>query len=99
MESEVLTTAMVTGALLPILIAVGQQQEWSKTTRTLVAVATAAVSGILVAVTNGNHDAGSIITSIITTIIATTATYQGVWQPAGVAGRVEAATSPPFHRG
>lgn len=95
MEPQTLTAATVTGALLPLVIAVAQQRKWSDATRAYVALGVAVAAGLAVAVTNGAKDPTSLVGAVLTTVIATQATHQGLWKPTGVTKRVEKRTTPP----
>lgn len=92
--NETLTAATVTGALLPVVIAVAQQWHWSKAERALAALVVSVVAGLVVAAVNGVTTVQETVMIIVSTVIATQATHQGVWKPIGVAGVVETYTSP-----
>lgn len=94
MQQETLTAAAVTGAVLPIVIAVAQQRKWSDSTRSLVALLVTVVAGVLVAVLNDVTDPLQVLTAVIATVVTTQATHKGVWKPTGVTGAVEKATTP-----
>lgn len=80
--------------VLPVI----QQPKWSPATRSVVTLVYSIIAGLGTAFFSGafDHvaDVPAAITSVLTTLVAAIATYKGFAKPTGLAGWVEASTSP-----
>lgn len=92
--SDQLLFSTILGAILPLLIAAIVQRRWSKAVKATVALIVCAVGGVGVAYYQGVLDAGNIGRSIMLVAIAAKSLYESFWKPTGVAGSIEAATTP-----
>jgi len=87
--------AVIVGVLAPPFIAILQQPRWSAGVRTFVTLIVAAVSGVIVAASQGALDSGKITAATIALVLVTAqATYASLWKKIGVTGKIEGATSP-----
>lgn len=94
---------VIVGFLLPLVTSVVQQPTWSTRTRVLVSLVASTIVGIvtvLVTTQLGDLDTSpvGILATIAAVITAAEATYQKLWQPSGIAGSIERATSRARHR-
>jgi hypothetical protein len=79
---------------LPLLIAVIQQPRFSSVLRVVIMVLSCIVASVVTTALQGDLDWHRWFHSLLVVGIGTIAFYHGVWQPATVAPKVEAATSP-----
>lgn len=87
--------ALVIGFVTPLVISVVQQPRLVKWQRTAVAVAASVVLGGLTAYAAGMFDdAKSVVTVIVVLYTASETFYQKLWKQTGLAGAIEAKTSP-----
>lgn len=84
---------LLVGTLLPPVIAVVQQPQWSSRVRSLVSVATCLVAGGGTAWLGGALSGTSLVTTVLTVLVTALATYTGFWKPSGIAAAVEGVTS------
>lgn len=84
---------LLVGALLPALIAVIQQPQWSCRLRAVVTVVACLVAGGGTAGLDGQLTGRSVVTSVLTVLVTALATYHGFWKPSGIAAAVEGLTS------
>lgn len=85
---------LLVGAVSPLLTSVLQQPQWSKRVRIAVSGAVSIVIGFAIAAAAGQLDPGNLLGIIVAVYTAAEAFYQKLWKVTGVAGAVEAATSP-----
>lgn len=79
---------------LPLVIAIAQQPRFSNALRVAIMVVFCIVASVVTTALQGDLDWHRWYHSLLVLGIATIAFYNGVWKPAGVAGRVETATAP-----
>lgn len=92
-EIQALWSAFL-GAVLPLLIAVIQQPQWSKQARTIVAVVVCAIAGAVQAYLDGKLASGvNVVSAIMIVTMAALTFYRNVWKPLGATGAIERATS------
>lgn len=84
---------LLAGTLLPLVIATVQQPGWSPRVRSLVTTGLCLVVGGGTAWLGDALTGQSVVTSVLTVLVAALATYQGFWKPTGIAPTVEALTS------
>lgn len=95
MHNATLLASLVTGSLLPLLVAVVQRPHFPRPARVLVMLASSLVAGGVVSWANGELDsAADTAGAVLVVLIAAASTYSNVWRPAGIAPAVERATSP-----
>jgi len=84
--------------VLPVI----QQPTWSTRRRAAVTFGYCVVAGLVTAWLTGAfvaaHDVRSGASSVLMTLVTAIASYKGFAQPTGIAGSIEAATSPPPDR-
>lgn len=84
---------LVVGFVLPMLIAVLQQPRFSKQSRAIITAVVCALGGAGTAYFNEDFQAGDVVGSILIVAVATITFYKGFFQPTGVSGAIESATS------
>lgn len=86
--------SLIVGFLAPLLVAVVERPGWPKWLRTVVAAGFSIAAGTGTVWLTGNLDGRSVVTSILLVAVTSMAAYKGLWKPASVTLRIEAATSP-----
>lgn len=86
--------SLVVGFFLPPVVAIIQQPKWSQTVRALVTFVVAVVAGAGTAYFNGDLNGKDWVTSTLVVLVAAISVYKGLYQPTGIAPKIEAATSP-----
>lgn len=87
--------SLVSGSLVPLVLAVIQQPKWSDQIRSLVTFAFSLLVGFLNVWLNGDLSKAADWTSaILIVLIAAVSTYKGFWKPSTIAPKIEYATSP-----
>ncbi|CAM5388854.1 MULTISPECIES: hypothetical protein [Streptomyces] len=86
--------ALIVGFASPMLISVINRPEWSQAARTLVQVVVSVLVGLGSALFAGDFAGKDVVTSILVAAVAAISAYKGVFKPAGIAPKVEKATSP-----
>jgi hypothetical protein len=81
------------GAVLPVVVAIGKQDRFSRPANTLVAVAVALAATLVTVAARGRLSAGNVAVSFTVTYISAVAFHHGLWKPTGVAARVQTRTS------
>lgn len=84
---------LVVGFALPLLIAVLQQPRFSRQTRAFITVVVSVLGGLGTAYFNNDFQAADITGSILIVAVTAITFYKGFFQPTGVAGAIENATS------
>lgn len=95
--TELVAIILAVGGLLPLLISVAQQPQWSKKVRTVMSVAISILAGLVTYVAEFGlvfTSASSVVTIIVGVVLASAAAYKTIWKPAGVSPAIEAKTSP-----
>jgi len=82
------------GFLLPILVAIIQRPQFTRTTRTIIGIIASIAAAVLTAMVEGKLTWHTFGTSAIFIALTAWASYKNVWVPAGAAPWVEAKTSP-----
>jgi hypothetical protein len=86
--------AIIVGFFSPLVVALIQQPTWSLKLRAVVGFLAAAVFGTGTAYFAGDFNGASLVSGILLVLVSAIASYKGLWQPTGVAPRIETATSP-----
>lgn len=95
LQANVVLIGLLVGAVTPLATSLVQQPRWSKQARQLVAVGVSVAVGFAVAASSGEvNSAGDLFSIVAAVWAASEAFYQKVWKASGIAGAVEAATSP-----
>lgn len=84
---------LILGVLSPILISVVQQPSWSGQVRTLVGVVVSLAIGVLTVLANGGADLKDWLATLALVLVASQATYRGIFKPSGAADAIEKVTS------
>lgn len=94
-QVDVQTINLIAGTLIPLAVGVITKAKASSGTKALTNALLSAVAGAIapVAAAQGRLDVKVFVASILTTFVASAATYYGVWKPTGVAGVVQQATA------
>lgn len=92
-SQEVASWGILIGALLPILIAILNQPQWTDQQKRFIALGVAFVSGTGTVIVSGNFDPGNWVVTIAAVLGASQAAYTVLWKPTKIAPRIEAATS------
>lgn len=89
-ELDVQTLNLISGAVIPLLVGLVTKKVASQGLKAVLNALLSTLAGaVSVAIAaSGTIVVGEVITSMITTFIASTALYYGVWKPTGVAGTV-----------
>jgi hypothetical protein len=83
------------GVFTPLLTSIVQRPNWTKQKRTVVGVLVSVVIGVLTCLADGSLDhAATVLMTLTAVVVASAATYKTLWQPSGIAGGIENATSP-----
>lgn len=85
--------ALLVGSLLPVIIAVVQQQRWPDYVRAGVGLVICAVAAAVTAYAQGDLTAERWGEGLLLVAVAAWSSYQGFWKPTGIAPTVEAKTS------
>jgi uncharacterized membrane protein len=85
--------AGLVGLILPMIIAVIQQVQFSQAVRSLVAVAACVVAAIIVAAAQTNFNAHNFAVAFMTVFVSTVVSYEHFWKPTGIAPLVEGFTN------
>lgn len=89
---------LVVGFFSPVVISILQQPRWPDSMRATVAFLFSAVVAVVTYMLNGGSfafdNARGLVTSILTVLVTTIATYKGFWKPTGISPAVESNTSP-----
>ena len=93
MDSNLAMWSLIVGTVLPPLIAIIQQPGWKTWVRTVVAVIIAIIAGFGTVYFLGGINTEDWITSTLIVLVASIATYKGMWAPAGIAPTIETATA------
>lgn len=90
LDLDVQTLNLVSGTVIPLLVGLVTKKVAAQGLKAVLNAALSAIAGALsVAIAaNGHILLGAVVTSMLTTFIASTAVYYGVWKPTGVAGTV-----------
>lgn len=99
-ELDVQTLNLVAGTVIPLLVGFVTKKVASQGLKAVLNALLSALAGAasIAIAASGHIVVGEVITSMITTFIASTAVYYGVWKPTGVAGTV-ADVAPKFGLG
>lgn len=93
--------SLVVGFLLPILIAVIQQEAWASWLRSVVMFVVCLIAAAGTVYFQGRFDVQDYITSALLIVVTAIGTYKGIWQPTGIAPVLEHVTTathdPMFH--
>lgn len=88
--------AIVVGFLMPLILAVWEQPNWSDPVRALWAAFWCILAGVITVYFNGGLalDQVHIATTILLVLLSAIGFYKGFWKPTGVAPNIENTTSP-----
>lgn len=92
-NSNLALYAAVIGSLLPLVIAFIQREHWSSQIRSLVAFAAVFVAGLGTAYFDGDFTTKGVVGAILIVFTTARTTYAALWQPTGVAQKIESATT------
>ena len=84
---------LIVGVVLPLLTAVVQQPSLPRAARVALAVAVSIVAGTGTVAAAGHFDTANWVTTVAAVLVAAQASYESIWQPTGITGRIETATS------
>lgn len=82
------------GVLAPFLTAIVNRPEWSENTRRGVSFLVSVVVAVVALALFGGLDLSDIPAAILAVLAVSTTVYAFLWKPTGVAGVIEARTSP-----
>jgi len=85
--------ALIVGFLLPPAIAIVQQPSWTEPVRAIVTFIVCLVAGAGTAYFQGDLTGRRWVEASLVTLVATIATFKGLWKPTRVAPEIESATS------
>lgn len=85
--------SLIVGFLLPPAIAVVQQPRWSEPVRAIVMFVVCLIAAAGTAYFQGDLTGRRWIQAALLIVVATIATFKGLWKPTRVAPEIEAATS------
>jgi hypothetical protein len=92
--SDAASWALIVGVLLPPFVAVVQRPNWAPRWRTLVMLAVAVLDGLGTAYFADQWHGATPAALVALAVASISAAYHGLWQPSGIAPRIEHATSP-----
>lgn len=84
---------LITGALLPPVIAILQQPKFRNGLRAFLTGAVCCAVGFVTVYIQGDLSGKRIVSAILTVAVAALSTYQGFWKPSGIAPAIEKATA------
>lgn len=93
MATHLAQISALVGVLLPLLVAIIQQENWSAHVRTLIGVICIIVATTVTAWAEGKLNLHDWATSLITIFTLTQVSYHTLWKTTGVAPAIEHATS------
>jgi hypothetical protein len=82
------------GAVLPVAVAVGKQDRFSRRANTLIAAAVALVAALVVVAVRDEFSPGHLAVSFTAIYATAVGFHHGLWKPTGVAARLQRRTSP-----
>jgi hypothetical protein len=86
--------ALIVGVFLPLGIAMIQQPKWENQIRAIITLVSCVIAAVITAEVSGELT-GKTVTEIGILILVTAgASYKTIWKPIGLAGKIEAMTSP-----
>lgn len=86
--------SLIVGFALPLILAVIQRPHWPSWVRAVVAFAAFVVVGLGTAYFNGDLNGKSIVSAVLFVLVTAITSYKGLWQPTGIAPKIESATTP-----
>lgn len=93
MDLTAATNELLVGAfVLPLVLAVIMQADWSEAVRALVFAVACILTGVLLHATD-LHDRASLSESIVLVLVSAGTLYKSFWKPSGVAPAIEIATT------
>jgi len=92
MENRELWSAVV-GILLPAVIAVVKQADWSKAAKTVAALLVCVLAGAVTAYFDGALTPTDLAKDVMVIILAAQTAYRAFWKPSGIDGAIERATT------
>ena len=91
--SSLQQATVIVGFFLPLLLAIPIQTHWSSLMKTLFSVAAYAGAGAIIAAASGSFTGKKFWQVTLETLVLGVIGYQGVWQPSGLAPKIEVSTS------
>jgi hypothetical protein len=85
---------VIVGIALPLVTGIVQRPTMPTPLRVAIAVVASFVAGTTTVLMAGAFDASSWLTTVAAVLVAAQASYESIWKPSGVAGRLEGATTP-----
>lgn len=93
--NDTVSWGLLAGVFTPLLTSLAQRPNFSKQKRTVVGVAVSILIGVLACLVDGTlSEPTTLLATVAAVVTVAAATYKTLWQPSGVAGKVELATSP-----
>lgn len=94
MDTDITLTSIVVGSLLPNVIAIVVQPTWRKEARGLVAFGVCVVTGLLIALLQGDIGRSEdVAASVVAVLVTSQVLYQALWRPSGIAPAIEQVSS------
>ena len=92
---DTVSWALLAGVFTPLLTSLAQQPRWTGAVRVVVGIVISVVVAVLTLLANGSlNDGAQTVLSIVALVVVTSAaSYKAIWQPSGVAPKLENATS------
>lgn len=84
---------LLTGTVLPLVIALVNQRKWSSGAKAVIAAVVCLGGAVAVCLHAGAVDPKDIAGAAIIVITVAKALYEGFWKPTGIAPAIEGATS------
>lgn len=93
--ADTVSWGVLLGVFTPLLTAIVQRPTWSRPKRTVIAVVISIVLGLLTCLADGTlGQAETVLATVAAVVLASATAYKTLWQPVGVAGTIELATTP-----
>jgi hypothetical protein len=92
--SDLMMWSLLVGAASPLAISVVQRPSWTSQIRVAIMAVFCLIVGAGTAYFTGQLTGRSVVSAVLVVLVTALATYHGIWQPTGIAPKLEVATTP-----
>jgi hypothetical protein len=90
---DLVAASGIVGTLLPILIALVNQEHWPPWTKGAVTATLAVIAGLITAWGAGSFDGASPLVSVVVVLLTASGAFQSFWKPTRFADFIETTTT------
>jgi hypothetical protein len=90
---DLVAASGIVGTLLPIVIALVNQEHWPPTVKGAVTATLAVIAGLITAWGAGSFNGGSPLVSVVVVLFTASGTFQSFWKPTRFADLIETTTT------